>query len=143
MRVKPAFTKIASWRTERVERVNRAVEVIGPALHLFGAVEFACAWLASPNVDLRRRRPCDLLFTARGASLVSTLLRRQLAANREVLALADAMLGVGGAADACTKSPNPHLGGYAPIDVLRGPAGAEVVEQLLSDIRVAKCGPSP
>jgi uncharacterized protein (DUF2384 family) len=143
MRVKPTFATIASWQTERVERVNRAVDVIGLALRLFGAVEFACAWLASPNVDLRRRRPCDLIFTARGASLVSALLRRQLTANREVLALADTILGVGGDADAWIKSPNPHLGGFAPIDVLRGPAGAEVVEGLLSDIRVAKCGPSP
>jgi uncharacterized protein (DUF2384 family) len=141
MRVKSAFTTIAGWRIERDERVNRAIEVFGLAFRLFGKDEFVRAWLASPNVELGRRRPCDLIFAERGAALVSALLRRQLKVNGEVLALADAILGNG--AGAWLESPNNHLGGFAPYDLLRGPAGAEVIEELLRDDRVATCGPSP
>ncbi len=141
MRQKSSINSIATWQTERLQRLNRAVEVVALAFKLFGTVEFVSAWLASPNPDICRRRPCDLAFSERGAAVVSKLLRRQLLANQEVVAFADSVLGH--AAATWMKAPNPELDGFAPLDLLRGPEGAEVVEGLLHDIQSAKCGVSP
>jgi uncharacterized protein (DUF2384 family) len=141
MRLKSSTTPIAAWQSERLNRVDRAVEIVGLAFRLFGTVDFVNAWLASPNPDLCRRRPCDLAFSKRGATVVSKLLRHQLLANQEAVAFAESVLGH--AAAAWMKAPNPELDGFAPLDLLRGPEGAEVVEGLLHDIQSAKCGVSP
>lgn len=143
MHSKYQITTIEGWRRERATRVDRAVDVFDLAFRLFGAAEFAREWLSAPNVELGRRRPCDLVFAASGVSSVSALLRRQLASNRKAVAMAGNIFGDRDSADKWLKTPNAFLGGRRPTDLLRGPEGAEVVECLLDEIGTEKRARQP
>lgn len=61
---------------EQSGRTWRYAEILAKTAELFGTVEAAETWLATPAMGLDQHRPIDLLATPAGAGMVDQLLTR-------------------------------------------------------------------